>query len=263
MIRHQPTISVIMAVYNENLAHLAKSINSVLTQTYKDFEFIIIDDGSEKKIHSLLLEHTKRDARIILLTNKKNLGLTKSLNIGIKKSTGQYIARMDSDDLAFPDRFKKQLDFLQENSIDLATSNYSIIDNDNQKIGMTMIKIKKNIKRQLFKGNPFAHSTFFGTKKVFQELYNENFRQAQDYEFLLRTLSKGYHLGHLPNICLAYRMNEVGISFKKAKKQEWLAIKIRSLAIRKYGYSKLYFVYIVRSFFVWLLPHKLKLFLLK
>ena len=263
MIKHRPTISIIMAVYNEKPTFLKKSISSILNQTYRDFELIIIDDGSKKKIHSLLLNYTKKDCRVTLLTNKKNLGLTKSLNIGIKKSNGRYIARMDSDDIALPQRLKKQLDFLLKNKCDLVTSNYIIIDDHGKKIRTKNILLTSNIKRHLFKGNIFAHSTFFGTKNVFKELYNENFQQAQDYEFLLRILSKGYRLEHLPNICLRYRMNKVGISFKKAKKQEWLAIKIRLLAIKKYGYNKLYFVYVMRSFFAWLLPHKLKLFLLK
>lgn len=259
----KPKISVLMAVYNENPTYLKRAIQSILNQTFSNFEFIIIDDNSNKQTHSALKSYTKKDVRITLIKNKKNLGLTKSLNIGIKKSQGKYIARMDSDDISRPERLVQQLNFLLTNNYDLVTCDYCVINDKAQILKKKRVKTTDKIKKQLLKGNIFVHSTFFGKRKVFKELYNENFKQAQDYEFILRILSKNYRIGNLPKICLKYRVNENGISFKNSKKQEWSAIKIRFLAIKKYGYKKIYIIYLLRSLVTFLLPHKFKRFLLK
>lgn len=253
-----PKISIIMAVYNGRTDHLIKAIESVLTQTFTDFEFLLINDNSNNKISSILNNYVKNDKRIILIQNKRNIGLTKSLNIGIKKSRGKYIARMDSDDIALPHRLKKQFDFLLKNNYDLSTSNCELIDTEGKFLSKKIITPSHNIKRQLLKGNIFVHSTFFGKRKIFEELYNEKFKRAQDYEFLLRIIGKGYAVGNLPKVCLKYRINNMGISFRDSRRQEWSAIQARLLALKEYEYSKLYSLYLLRSFLVFLLPHKLK-----
>ena len=97
-----------MSVYN-GLPYLQKSIDSILNQTYKDFEFIIIDDCSTDKTWNILSEYAQKDKRIRLFKNEENLGLTKSLNKGLKVVQGEYIARMDGDDIALPERFEKQI----------------------------------------------------------------------------------------------------------------------------------------------------------
>jgi glycosyltransferase involved in cell wall biosynthesis len=258
-----PKISILMAVYNENIAHLEKSIKSILNQTFTDFEFIIINDCSNTSVTSALKDYARNDNRIVLVKNKKNIGLTKSLNIGIKKARGKYIARMDSDDISLPYRLEKQLAFLSIKNYDLIVSNYELINDTGDFLTQKKISIPSNIKKYMLKGNSFIHSTFFGKKTVFEELYNEKFKRAQDYEFLLRNIGKGYKIGNLPKVCLQYRLNNMSISFKNSKEQEWSALQARLLSITKYGYPKLYFPYLLRSFFVFLLPHKLKLFLLK
>ena len=259
----QPKISIVMAVYNEQPTFLKKAIDSILHQTYTDFEFIIIDDGSNDATKKILSLYIKQSPKIKLLTNHKNIGLTKSLNLGIKKSTGQYIARMDSDDISMPERLKQQLNFLLKNNYDFVTSDYSLIDHKERFLSKKTIHISFNAKQQLLKGNIFIHSTFFGKKEVFEELYNINFKRAQDYEFLLRIVGKGYTIGNLPKICLKYRINDMGISFKNSREQEWSAIQARILALKNYGYNKLYSFYLLRSFLVFLLPPKLKRFLLQ
>src|SRR5699024_5416050 len=103
--------SIIMSVYNANEEHLRDAIESILRQTFKKFEFLIIDDASENNVDKLITSF--RDSRIIYLKNERNIGLTKSLNKGIKISKGKYIARIDSDDIAYPDRLQKQFDYLE------------------------------------------------------------------------------------------------------------------------------------------------------
>ncbi|MBQ9089587.1 MAG: glycosyltransferase family 2 protein [Alphaproteobacteria bacterium] len=116
---HKPTISVIMSTYNRTDSYgedlLSRSVNSILRQTYKDFEFIIINDGSDDKTAEVLKRFAQQDKRIIVLTNPQNKGLPYSLNKGLDIAKGKYIARMDDDDFSVPSRFDKQVRFLDEN----------------------------------------------------------------------------------------------------------------------------------------------------
>ena len=108
-----PKISVIMSVYSERVDWIRKSIDSILNQTYSDFEFIIVNDKPDKEENAQLLEeYAARDSRIKVLTNEENIGLTKSLNKAFALAEGEFIARMDADDMALPERFKIQLEFM-------------------------------------------------------------------------------------------------------------------------------------------------------
>ena len=247
-----------MSVHNENVDFLKKSMESVLRQSYADFEFLIINDGSEKETSDILEKIAQNDPRVVLLQNDHNIGLTKSLNIGIRKSQGEFIARMDSDDISLHDRIEKQLAFLLDNNLDLIGSDCDIINEKENILKKKRVALPKNIKKALFKGNFFTHSTFFGKRKVFKELYNENFKRSQDYEFLLRIVGKGYELGYMSENVLKYRVNANGISAKSSKQQEFYALKARLLALSRYGYDYLLFPHIFKPLMSFLLPYKLK-----
>ena len=120
----KPLISVVMSTYNRSSKGeylLSKAIESILNQTEKNFEFIIINDGSSDDTANILTEFQKKDSRIIILTNHGNKGLVYSLNRGLKISKGKYIARMDDDDFSLPERFQKQVAFLEKNKHITAT----------------------------------------------------------------------------------------------------------------------------------------------
>ncbi|MDP1833400.1 MAG: glycosyltransferase [Candidatus Moranbacteria bacterium] len=260
-----PKISVLMSIYNQEERFLIQSIESILAQTDADFEFIIIDDGSDKENAEVLESYTSQDSRIKLIKNSHNIGLTKSLNLGIKNAQGEYIARMDSDDIAFPNRLENQLNFLLNNGADIIGSACEIIDTRGRQLKKTATIpsfMTQNLPKTLLKGNFFTHSTLFGKRSVFGELYNESFKRAQDYEFLLRIISKKFKLSYQPQYVLKYRLGNKSISYQNSKEQEWFAIKARWLAITKYGYSIFYSIYILRALIVALIPHRLKRFLL-
>jgi glycosyltransferase involved in cell wall biosynthesis len=162
-------ISIIMAVYNsEN--YLSKTIKSVLNQSFKYFEFIIINDGSNDNSRKIINKFKKDDKRIILIDNKENIGLTKSLNKGIKIASGKYIARIDSDDISLPDRLKIQYTFLEKNpKYFLIGGNIIIIDGKDE-----IIKKERKIinERKLCKflenKNTISHSTImFRNKNIY------------------------------------------------------------------------------------------------
>jgi len=121
--KNSPLISVLMPVYKEPENYLKQSIESVLNQTYVDFEFIIILDNPEnQKLEDLILEYRNKDSRIIFHKNNKNLGIAKTLNKGLQIAKGKYIARLDADDIAYPERLEKQLKIMENEGVVLCGS---------------------------------------------------------------------------------------------------------------------------------------------
>lgn len=182
-------ISVIMSVYNEEKG-VSEAIESILNQTYKNFEFIIIDDGSTDKSYEVIKNFAKKDDRIIFMKNKNNLGLTRTLNKAIRRSRGEFIARQDADDVSLPKRFEIQLDFLKKNP------NYSFcgcngfIKQTNEDL-LKFFEFNDIVKNLIIK-NCFYHSTIIIRKIVFNKfgLYNEKYLYSQDYEFFCRLIYK-------------------------------------------------------------------------
>ena len=179
-------VSVIMSVYN-GAKYLQDSIGSILDQTFPNFEFVIINDGSTDDT-AKILEDIK-DHRIVLL-NQKNCGLTKSLNRGASISKGTYIARQDADDISLPDRLELQVKFLNENPhIGFTGCAYSLVDENGSQL--KIIETKNNpesLKSTLLKRNIVAHGSCMYRKDLFNGIggYREEFRYAQDIDLWLR-----------------------------------------------------------------------------
>ncbi len=231
MLNENPKVSVLMAVYN-SAKYLKPSIESILNQTFIDFEFIIIDDCSSD--NSLSLLESYQDKRIKIIKNVKNQGLTKNLNKGLKIARGDYVARMDDDDISSLDRLEKQYNFMERNKeVFLCGSLGYVIDENGKRIGEKNLEIK-NIKKRLLFNNQFIHSSLFFKRGVF---YDESFERAQDYEFVLRIASK-YKVANLEERLVEWRKRKTSLSFS-SKKQKKCAIKARWLAITKYGYPKI------------------------
>ena len=122
----EPLLSVLLCVYNDEL-YLGEALDSILEQTFENFELILVDDGSTDASLRIAKEYQNQDSRVVVLEHKSNQGLLKSLHTGLKRCTGRYVARMDSDDISLPTRFAEQLAFLQTNlDIDLVGSNVEI-----------------------------------------------------------------------------------------------------------------------------------------
>ena len=233
-----PKISVIMPVYNAE-KYVAEAIKSILNQTYDDFELIIINDASQDK--SLEIIKSFDDSRIKLLNNKTNLGCTISLNKGIKIAKGEYIARMDSDDISLPERFSKQIDYLEKNPRISVVGTYliSIDENGNEnkpKANISSQSIIDNfdifLKWKLFFGNCFAHPTIMARKKVFDHLglYQNQWKYAEDYEMWLRISLTQYSINNLPDTLLKYRCHKNNISIIHNKTQ----VQTANLLSQKY-----------------------------
>lgn len=209
-------LSVIMSTYKEEESLLREAIESVLNQTYRDFEYIIILDYPENEMHKeVITSYQKKDSRIKFYINEKNMGLTASLNRGLSLASGKYIARMDADDVCLATRFEHQLKYLEENDYDLIGGITQMIDED----GNTIYSISKvpqdfnKIKKALKYGQCIAHPTWFGKKEVFDTLGGyRNMPLCEDYDFTLRAVLKGFKISNLNETVLKYRMTSNSIS---------------------------------------------------
>jgi len=208
---HSDLVSVVMSVYNDQ-DYVADAIDSILNQTYKNIEFIIINDGSTDNSLDIIRKYEKQDSRIFVV-DQNNLGLTRSLNVGVKKSTGQYIARQDADDISHASRIEKQIYILNKYSLDIVTSRGI---KDNKSVPNKLI-IKFNSCNILRVGNVFIHGTFFMHRYVFDiQMYNENYQYAQDFKFILDALGNDLKIGYMQEEL--YYLNNHDKSISNTKK---------------------------------------------
>lgn len=228
-----PEITVLMSVYNGE-KYLKEAIESIINQTFKDFEFLIINDASTDSSVDIIKGFN--DKRIVLIENKENLGLTKSLNKGIKLSKGKYIARMDADDISLPHRFEKQFEFMEENpDITLCGAWVQTIGERNN-IWKTPLD-SNTIKSQLLFNNVIWHPTVFLRRDTLLEnnlLYNEDFRFAQDYEFWVRIIEK-FKVQNIPEVLLHYRIHKTSVGGKNRKEQEEFVESVRLNQLKRLG----------------------------
>ncbi len=189
MNKEQPLVSFVISVYNEE-NFILNSLDSVLSQTYKNIELRIIDDCSTDSTYSKLLEFEKKYKNVFLYKNEKNMGLTRSLNFLISQSKGDMIARHDSDDLSSPYRIEKQVSLIIKHNLDFCGTR-SIHMQSNRIIPNYSYYIPNKILKY-FK-NPFIHGSLLFKKTALEEVgfYNENFYYAQDYKLIIDLLKKG------------------------------------------------------------------------
>ena len=230
-------ISVVMAVFNGQ-NYLTESIESILNQTYPFFEFIIIDDGSTDTSLEIIEQYAQKEERIKVVVNDKNLGLAKSLNKGIALAEGEYIARMDADDISLRDRFQIQLQFLKDNpQIDLVGSWVEFIDKNSQPTGniLRYIKTPMGLRWTTFFTPPFIHPTVMFCGRVFDQGYQYNVDEiyAQDFEFWTR-LNVSHKFSNISKILLQYRIHNRSISISKNVSQNEAAYKISQNGIKQF-----------------------------
>lgn len=220
-------ISVILPAYNAEL-FIRQAIESVLLQSYKNFELIVVNDGSTDGTRDIVSSFS--DSRIKLLDNDRNKGIVYSLNRGVREASGEYIARMDSDDISLPERFERQMEYLEENKLDLIGCMTKRIDMDGNCIIPTANRSypPDTIKKCLKYDCCIAHPTWLARKRVFQDLGGyRDMRACEDYDFLLRTVKSGFKVGICDSVQLLYRENVTGISSSNLFRQRLSAQYLR------------------------------------
>ncbi|QKE29653.1 glycosyltransferase, family 2 [Arcobacter acticola] len=217
-------ISVIMAVYNGE-KYLIEAMESILDQTHKNFEFIIINDGSKDDSIKIIKKYMEKDKRIILI-DRENKGLPYSLNEGISISKGKYIARMDADDISHSNRLEKQLSYMKENNLDVCGSFIKIFGENKEQIIKNPIT-HDEIKFRLIIMSGLAHPTVIFKKEVFEKVeYQSSYKVAQDYKLWTDIIINNFRIGNIPEVLLNYREHTSQASIKKRDLQEETAKKI-------------------------------------
>jgi glycosyltransferase involved in cell wall biosynthesis len=226
MDKKAPKISVIMPVYNAE-KYLKDAIESILNQTYQDFEFLIFDDASTDNSRSIILTYS--DPRIKLISSNINQGYLVYLNQGIDLAQGEYIARMDSDDISEPMRFAKQVKILAENiEIGICGTWYTSFNELGNINTVTHPQKHTEIATEMMFHCPIGHPTIMGRKTIFVEnKYDLHFYPAEDYEIWSRLVmqTKFYNI---PESLLKYRWHNSNISITKAEIQKKHTLEIQT-----------------------------------
>lgn len=233
-----PAVTVLMSVYNGE-RYLSECIDSILNQSFTNFEFLIINDGSNDSTVKII--NSYNDPRIRLVHNKKNIGLTKSLNKGIKLVRGKYIARMDGDDISLPHRLETQLKcFDADPSLTLCAGRMRVIDQNGHVTGGIYPAFSNELLCwhllcwHLLFGNQIAHSCVMVKKEALKKLggYAEWARRTQDYELWSR-MSLEYKMIVIPNTLVYWRYHQSGISQAYSEEQKQTELTICHYSLRR------------------------------
>lgn len=228
-------LSVLMSVYKEPTEWIDEAINSILEQTFRNFEFLIINDNpNDRRLSDYLNEKSASDSRIRIITNPENFGLTKSLNIGLEFCKGEFIARMDADDWSYPYRFEHQLSYMEDHTDCIACSALAYAwDGSNSITPLYRPTSYQKIISYTFTSSPFIHPLLMLRRFVFTKYglrYNQNFKRSQDYKLVIDLLKYG-KIGNVNEYLLKYRISSQQIStqfgteqvaFSKAIRREYI-----------------------------------------
>jgi glycosyltransferase involved in cell wall biosynthesis len=219
-----PEVTVLMTVFNGE-KFLKESIESILNQTFKDFEFLIVDDCSEDR--SIEIIKSYKDKRIKLIENNQNSGISRSRNKGIGFAEGKYIAIIDHDDISLPERLKKQVMFMNKNPHIAASSVWAEVFGNNKGIWKAPLK-PEEIKCHLLFGCSLPNSGAIIRRSIFLEeriLYNEDFDSAEDYDLWIRIAEK-FPMANMGEILIKYRSHNTQASITRKEEQKVKTEKI-------------------------------------
>ena len=225
-------VTVLMTTYNEDEHILSESIDSILSQNFNDYEILIVVDNPENiQAIETINSFIRKDSRVRMVVNEKNVGLAMSLNRGISLINTKYIARMDADDIALNNRLKKQIDFLESNSdVGIVGCNVIYMNSDGETIANrgSIPTEYHDISFVMKNQNIMNHPTFVGKTEVFKKYQYRNLRYSQDYDLICRLLEDGVVIRNLPDYLLRYRVNP-NVSDDKRTKQKITMHVIRKL----------------------------------
>lgn len=210
-----------MSVYNEKKIWIEKAVESILNQTHMDFEFIIVIDNPaiNLEIKEYLIKTQNSDARIKLLWNEKNIGLAKSLNLGLEAAIGEYIARMDADDISLLNRLEMELKYIQNNDFQLISANKINIDENGMEL-FRDIPIKRNPNKVLIYSNIIVHPLVLVKTDIVRKLGGYRaLANSEDLDLWLRMVDQGYKLGILDEYLLYYRIRPNSASIGRQLEQ--------------------------------------------
>jgi glycosyltransferase involved in cell wall biosynthesis len=230
---NEPLVTVLMPVYNGG-DYLHQAIDSILNQSYKNIEFLIINDGSTDSGVQVIENY--KDNRIRLINNEDNKGLVYSLNLGLKEAKGEYIARMDADDISLQDRLLKQIDFLAKNpEIGICGTSIKVFGEGRREVSFKYPRTHEECRVRLLSNTCFAHPTVVFRKSVIEEngiKYKSEFFPAEDFELWAVNAGR-IKYANIPEALYEYRVHRKQISSAKLESQKKLKFGIQLYSLRK------------------------------
>lgn len=226
-----PVVSIVMAAYNEE-KYIAEAIRSILDQTFSSFEFIIVNDGSTDKTGEIIQSFI--DQRIVYIKNEKNLKLISSLNRGLSIAKGKYIARMDADDIALPDRLKKQVDFMESHpSIGLSGARLEVFGSSTGTMNYPLTH--EDILLNMLISSSFGNNVVIFRKEILNAhnlYFKEDYIHCEDYKIWTQWI-KVTETANLPDILVRYRSHSQSVSVKYNAIQKQVRNRIRKEFLRE------------------------------
>lgn len=264
-LKKPPVVSVITPVYNAE-KYIAETIESILGQTFDDFEFIVIDDQSTDKTRMVVEKYAKQDSRIKLYRNKKNLGIAGNRNRGVSLARGKYIVWQDADDISLPTRLEKQFTFMESNpDVAICGSSLQFFDESGDLSVRRYATDDATLRSTIFRFSPVAQPSAMIRKKSLESVgeYDLKWPPAEDLDMSFR-IGARYKLANVPETLVRYREHPNSATFKKLKTMELNTIKIRQKYSVGYGYKmtladKVYNILQYVSIFI--VPPKFKIWL--
>ena len=242
-----PSLTVLMPVYN-GADYLSGSVESILGQSYGDFRFVIIDDGSEDDTPAVLADYEARDGRVRVIRNDRNLGLTRSLNKGLSLTEGEWIARMDCDDISLPGRFEAQVAFFERHPeaamVGVAWKEMSA-DLERTIRVMRPPTEYDRIRRRILAHNVLCHSAVMMRRAPVMASggYNQRDVYSQDYDLWLRVVAR-YPVANLREVHQLRRIHPGNLSHRNIRNQLRTMARAQRRYIRETGISPVYNVYV-------------------
>ena len=235
---YKPSVTVLLSVYNSE-KYVGIAIQSILDQTFRDFELIAVDDCSVDRSWEIVKKYADQDVRIKAVRNLVNLGGCLTLNVGLKLARGKYIARLDNDDWFFPDRLEKQFKFLEEHpDIGLVGGGMEMMNPAGEVYGKRVYSLSDDeIRKKIFFCSPFAHPLVMMRKAVLDKVgyYDPIYAPADDYELYFRIGCES-KFANLDAILMRYRVLATSITIRNTKKMELATVRVRKLYSKNSNY---------------------------
>ena len=252
--KNKPLVSVIMPAFNERPDMISDAINSILQQTYRNIELHIFDDSTKNETKAAI-DAFMKDSRVEIHRSPDRVGFIKSLNLGLEAATGKYVARMDGDDYSHPERFEKEVVYLETHPDVMVVGGQMNIMDENGQITSSRTYPIGGLKLFLFScaRNPLAHPTIMMRREVVDKgyRYDETLRMSEDLDFWLRLMNDGYRIANLPDIILDYRVMGNFLEKRSSDVQREVMAQVRHK-----NFDKRHLVHSVLSDFSgWLFTH--------
>lgn len=258
-VKEQTLVSILMPVYNAE-KYLSETLESIQSQTYKNWELFAIDDWSTDQSYNILLEFAKKDKRIKLYRNGKHRGVAGAANLALSMIKGDYVARMDADDLMHPERISKQVKFLKENpEVVIVGSQCILIDQEGQKIGEKKFPMKNNeIMKMIFRSIPIQQPSMMINRSLLPKdfvAYDVSKNTAEEVGLLFKLFEYG-EVANLPDFLHFYRLHDKNTSLTNPKKTFYLTFLTRLKYAHQASFNDL-FLNFIQLVIVFVLPKKL------